>query len=246
MLTSSGVNGPFPGRLIRMPEFIQGKAPHACGRLTPHRRLGFLKFCEENFDEIRHSRRGPFAAVDRQTSGSKSKGTSQPVSRILSPDKIGGAIIPLAPRLLAGSSDLPESRLSSLAAVRDGVAALRSGQPLLSYLVLLRVGFSVPPTSPSGRCALTLSPVQRARTFSPLPHFRPRVAGENEAVYFLWHFPCRRRTSLAEIPRRPSLLASTLPCGVRTFLSPTHASPDAMHQDARTGQRSPGWLAQLS
>ena len=91
---------------------------------------------------------------------------------------------------------------------------MRSGPLLLSYLVLLRVGFSLPRTSPSGRCALTLSPVARGRTFSPLP----RQAG---AVYFLWHCPCRPDPSphWLERPDRPWPLASTLPCGVRTFLS---------------------------
>jgi len=71
MVTSWGANGPFPGRLICMPEFIQGKAPPTSGRQTPQWRLGFFWFCEDSFDETRHQRPGPFAAVDRQTSGSK-------------------------------------------------------------------------------------------------------------------------------------------------------------------------------
>src|SRR5208283_5917334 len=43
------------------------------------------------------------------------------------------------------------------------------------------------------------------------------------------------------IPLQPSPLASTLPCGVRTFLSPTPASPG--ERGARARQRSPGLLA---
>jgi len=86
------------------------------------------------------------------------------------------AIIRLGPELLPGSSDLPESYPRPLP---DGVG--RSEPLLLSYLVLLHVGFALPRPSPSGRCALTLSS-RRSRTISPLP----RRSG---AVYFLWHFP---------------------------------------------------------
>jgi hypothetical protein len=126
-------------------------------------------------------------------------GASKPVSRILFPEFIGTVIIPLALPLLIGSSDLPESH-QPVAAISNHCVmnprspaiahrryeALRSGSLLLSYLVLLRAGFTLPPTSLSGRCALTLSRLSD-RTFSPLP----RKIG---AVYFLWHFPCRRRT----------------------------------------------------
>ena len=73
------------------------------------------------------------------------------------------AIIRLGPELLPGSSDLPESDPRPLP---GGVG--RSEPLLLSYLVLLHVGFALPRPSPSGRCALTLSS-RRSRTFSPLP-----------------------------------------------------------------------------
>ena len=166
---------------------------------------------------------------------------SKPVSRILSPPRRAGrmAIIPLGPILLSDSSDLPESRLSSLSAVRGEAAALRSGQPLLSYLVLLRVGFTLPRMSPPERCALTLSPNERAAPFHPYP--------SNDGRYiFCGTFRAGGvRPDESGIPRRPSPLASTLPCGVRTFLSPAHASPDKAHRDARAGQRSPGLLAQI-
>jgi len=45
---------------------------------------------------------------------------------------------------------------------------------LLSYLVLLQVGFTLPPMLPSARCALT----------APFHPYQPKLA-----VYFLWHFP---------------------------------------------------------
>ena len=72
---------------------------------------------------------------------------SRPVSRILYP--LRAVIIPLAPSLLAGSSDLPESPLPR------GGWGWRAGPALLSYLVLLRVGFTLPSRSPGTRCALT-------------------------------------------------------------------------------------------
>ncbi|SFP90232.1 hypothetical protein SAMN02982918_3823 [Saccharomonospora viridis] len=65
-----------------------------------------------------------------------------------------------------------------------------------SLLALLRVGFTEPPRSPE---ALVVS----YTTLSPLPGRGGR------AVCFLWHFPAGH----------PGLLlATTLPCGVRTFL----------------------------
>jgi len=143
------------------------------------------------------------------------------------------AIIPLVPPLLAGSSDLPESCLSSLTAVRGKAAALRSGPPLLSYLVLLRVGFSLPPMSPPGRCALTLRPLMRPAPFHPYSS-----SCEKERYIFCGTFRVGDvRPDGSDIPRRPSLLASTLPCGVRTFLSPFHASPDPVGTLGRGSDR---------
>jgi len=64
-----------------------------------------------------------------------------------------------------------------------------------SYLVLLRVGFTI--ATPVASRA-----VRSYRTFSPLPVRRP-------AVSFLLHFPWARA---------PQALPGTLPCGARTFL----------------------------
>jgi len=111
--------------------------------------------------------------------------------------RTGTAIIPLVPTLLSGSSDLPESHLPP----RKPGAALRSGPLLLSYLVLLRVGFTVPPTSLSGRCALTAP-------FHPYPVPGRQQSGKDRAVYFLLHFPCRRRTSRPAGNPPPTLAVS--------------------------------------
>src|SRR5256885_14616232 len=59
-------------------------------------------------------------------------------------------IIPLASPLLARSSDLPESVGW---AIRAGPTLAR--RLALSYLVLLRAGFCLPPVLPRARCALT-------------------------------------------------------------------------------------------
>ena len=76
-----------------------------------------------------------------------SQGASRPISRVLS-----WTTIPLGPLSPAASSDLPGSP-------RGDGAFLRR---LLPYLVLLRVGFSVPRS-------VTTRAVRSYRTFSPLP-----------------------------------------------------------------------------
>ena len=76
------------------------------------------------------------------------------------------------------------------------------------YLAFLPVGFAMPPTSPPGRWALTLSrgpgvyPKRQPRHFTLIP-------SEDETVYFLLHFPSRHRDSA---------LRSTASYGARTFL----------------------------
>jgi len=81
----------------------------------------------------------------------------------------------------------------------------RSGPLLLSYLVLLHVGFTLPAELLRPRCALTAP-------FHPYQE-STRLAASPPAVCFLWHFPSRFRR---QNPSRP--LAGTLPCGDRTFL----------------------------
>ena len=97
--------------------------------------------------------------------------------------------------------------------------ALRSGSLLLSYLVLLRAGFTLPSPSLSRRCALTLIPPKRAAPFHPYPEKSGRYI-------FCGTFRAGRvRSNRLEIPFRPSLLTSALPYGVRTFLSSATARP---------------------
>ena len=116
-------------------------------------------------------------------SGESGKCRSQPISRILFASAPCGAsavtIIPLGPRLLADSSDLPGGL---------GRAVLIAPP----YLVLLRAGFCLPPALPSARCALT----------APFHPYSPSPQGRRRAVYFLCHFPsgCPARALPGALP----------------------------------------------
>ena len=65
---------------------------------------------------------------------------------------------------------------------------LRGGPPLLSYLVLLRVGFAVPRALLPARCALTLSPLARAAPFHPCPPLDPDKRESNGRCVFCGTF----------------------------------------------------------
>jgi hypothetical protein len=97
--------------------------------------------------------------------------------------------------------------------------ALRSGSLLLSYLVLLHAGFALPSTSLSRRCALTLIPLKRDAPFHPYPEKSGRY------IFCGTFHAGSVRPDCSEIPFRPSLLTSTLPYGVRTFLPSAPACP---------------------
>jgi hypothetical protein len=97
----------------------------------------------------------------------------EPVSRILCAAALGSCaatIIPLAPALRPGSSDLPEgSSFHSAYAAQKGARsferAQRAGPALPSYLVLHHAGFAVPHAIADGA-------VGSYPTFSPLPSSR--------------------------------------------------------------------------
>ena len=124
---------------------------------------------------------------------------SRPVSRVLSK-----AVIHLRRTSPCACSDLP------------GSGAGHASSPVgdaLPYLVLLRVGFTLPPVLPPARCALTAP-------FHPYPAsaFSVGVPLRGlEAVCFLWHFPWARA---------PQALPGTLPFGARTFLRSATRSSD--------------------
>ena len=93
-------------------------------------------------------------------------------------------------------------------------------------MVLLRVGFTMPPVSLPERCALTLIPRLRAAPFHPylVPNLQ-RQAGTRRYIFCGTFRAGGVRSSTWDIHPQPSPLASTLPCGVRTFLSPAPAWP---------------------
>jgi len=142
-----------------------------------------------------------------------------PVSRILS-----RTAIPLGASLLARSSDLPGGFRSAAACAaldgprgRAGPARARSIGPtarLPPYLVLLRVGFTMPPPLPPERCALTAP-------------FHPYPAPKRGRYVF-----CGTGRLAAFTPRSRTL-SGTLPCGVRTFLSRTWLAPPGSGRPAR-------------
>ena len=78
------------------------------------------------------------------------------------------------------------------ACLKQPTRSQRGSRHLETYLVLLRVGFTLPLVLLQARCALTAP-------------FHPYLS----AVYFLWHFPS---THAAQA------LPGTLPYGARTFL----------------------------
>ena len=97
--------------------------------------------------------------------------------------------------MLADSSDLPGTSAARPKPDSRG----RGGSPLVPYLVLLRVGFTLPPRLPEERCALTAP-------FHPYPG---GCRGGVFSVALSVNYPLR-------VAPRP--LAGTLPCGDRTFL----------------------------
>src|SRR5271165_2118125 len=107
----------------------------------------------------------------------------------------------------------PEGRRSFLWAVHLCPAQAtypeveRSGPLLLPYLVLLRMGFTLP-------ARITPSAVRSYRTFSPLPGAR------NPGPGGIFSVALSVKPALSEPPRP---LAGMLPYGDRTFLPPIRA-----------------------
>jgi hypothetical protein len=103
-------------------------------------------------------------------------------------------VIPLGCRSLGSSSDLPGACDAPSRHVRP--------KALAPYLILLRVGFTLPRPLLDARCALTAP-------FHPYPRGRYLFCGTGRP----WAFTPKSRT-----------LSGTLLCGVRTFLPHRHAA----------------------
>jgi hypothetical protein len=89
------------------------------------------------------------------------------------------------------------------------------------YLVLLRVGFTLPPTLQPERCALTAP-------FHPYPRACAR-----------WRYLLCGTSRLCALTRRSRTLSGTLPCGVRTFLPRTTSA-------RQRPSSPPAWLVYAS
>ncbi len=136
------------------------------------------------------------------------------------PDSVPGtpvgapaAAIHLGLPLPAGSSGLPADIGRAALKRLRGSSSCGDGP----FLALLRVGFTEPPRSPGVL-------VGSYPTVSPLP------SRYGPAVCFLWHCP-------AGHPGLP--LATTLPCGVRTFLGDGPEPVDATARSTRPSRPHP-------
>src|SRR5574338_288923 len=139
--------------------------------------------------------RPPFPPKQKQGPRNEIRGPmGQAVSRVLFP--LREMVISLGRPSPDASSNLPAA---ALACARAG----RCGPHLAAYLVLLRLGVTVPPCLRSGRWALT-------------PPFHPYHVLAHMAVCFLW--PCPSPCGAQALP-------GSLPCGARTFLE--HVSAPA-------------------
>jgi hypothetical protein len=98
----------------------------------------------------------------------------------------------------------PQTPAGRRLAAQGGIVCAGARPRPGALLVLLRVGFTQPPRSPE---ALVVS----YTTVSPLPAPRPSLAGAAGGLS-LWHFPASHLGWA---------LPTTVPCGVRTFLSRT-------------------------
>ena len=163
---------------------------------TTYRWSGPRPFCPRIAPDVLTRRPGRCAATsswDRSPGLARDGGwMSRSIRRVLCSGAVTGlrvAVIHLARPLLTGSSALP---------------ACSGGPPSNACcLSLLQVGFTEPPQSPG---ALVVS----YTTVSPLPR-APADRGRriHGAVCSLWHCPA---------DHSGWLLATTLPCGARTFL----------------------------
>ncbi len=182
--------------------------------------------------------------------------------------KSGTTVIPLGHTLLRGSSDLPGSCDAPSRHVRpiSASAEAESGiRTFLPYLVLLRVGFALPPPLLTARCALTApfhpyraQPPQRTAGFEGARLQPRRIAARNPALAAAVTRVSSRTpaSQCAGVVRRGGMfsvalsvngplraaartLSGTPLCGVRTFLCKP-AQPDwAEAQSVSTSQQRP-------
>jgi hypothetical protein len=83
------------------------------------------------------------------------------------------------------------------------------------YLVLLRVGFALPAALLQRRCALT-APFHPYLAVALSLAFANQAHSDDEAVYFLWHFPSTGlEPGLPDVIRHTALRSSDFPPSLR-------------------------------
>jgi len=113
------------------------------------------------------------------------------------------------------------------------VRSRRDALRIPAYLVLLRVGFTMPPALLPARWALTppFHPYLKPRTWVPLA----RVTQQSEAVCFLLHWPyLHLQVQAPDVIRHTALRSSDFPPPLNT--------PPVFRQKRSKWQRSPGRL----
>jgi hypothetical protein len=122
-------------------------------------------------------------------------------------------------------SDLPAGL-----ARRASTRAAAYAATLPAYLVLLRVGFTMPPTLQPKRCALTAP-------------FHPYLTLADAAVYSLWHLPSRSLDApVPDVIRHTALRSSDFPLPAKLFELPGSDRPAACQLSwylKRNGSTSP-------
>ena len=138
---------------------------------------------------------------------------------------------PNSVRLAAGRSFLWAAHYCTALATYPKVVTRRAGTCLAEaglppYLVLLRVGFALPAALLRRRCALT-APFHPYLAVALSLAVANQAHSDDEAVYFLWHFPSTglepglpdviRHTALQSSDFPPSLRRATVRSGCQLF-----------------------------
>src|SRR3990172_1590851 len=138
---------------LRIGSYRPPRSPHATGRRDGGKCKAEGRFRPGAYCPVREERTRPdnAAVAPYRRPAYECGEPERDISRILSsPARAAEVmIISLGPRLPEASSDLTRGRWAGHPSLR------RYRRRTSSYLVLLRVGFAVPPWSPSGRWALT-------------------------------------------------------------------------------------------
>jgi hypothetical protein len=202
------------GRFARSARYVAGRSKHLysrtldiCSHLWPASRTAsarpWTRCSTGRLRPVRGMCAPGAAPVHRHRSPAWCRG-SRPVSRLLCPGVARVAAIHLGPALPPASCGPPGDSAGS-------ASTAASPRPVRPRFDLAPGGVYRADRSPGRWCALT-APFHPYRR----PHRTVRTRRRAAAVCFLWHCPAGRPDWR---------LASTLPCGGRTFLGPGQPGP---------------------